>query len=140
MEASLPDASAQEFIYRVHQQGHGTRILLFTDWLRRHPLRSFLGVGVHGMIFREERLATLLRAIRCLLSGGYHYTCALNLPGAIPSGSLPAPQHQTLCLIAQGYTPGQIATALRWPFTTLERHTEALLRHLTLPEATRLIL
>lgn len=143
-DVCLPDMAPLDMLSALAQQSPGTRVLLFSRWNHPAICSSFIKAGVHGLIFKNDSLLHLGRAITTILNGGRYFSPAIEqatfeklLCGI---DCLTEREQSALCYIARGQSTKEMASSMAITPKTAEKYRERLMSKLNLHDAVQLTL
>jgi len=140
LDVSMPDLNGVETAHRIRQCRPRTRIVVFTMHSDIEYVTEMFKSGVSAYLLKEEPLADLVMALRAVRAGGTYYSKAIQEklqshlrklesdPGKdaarVNSGitKLSVREKEVFLLLADGYTPKEIAHRLSISPKTAESH------------------
>jgi len=141
MDLCFEDLAPLELIRRLREEAKPTRILIFSRWSHPDFTRTLIGAGVHGIIFKRDPLQALHCAIRAIVNGGMHFSSSAEEAFHSERGSRPSlteREKSALCLIAEGKSTKEVASALEISVKTAEKYRERIMAKLDLHDAVQL--
>ncbi len=140
-DPALRDLPFLKYLEEVRAASPETRILVFSRWNHPDFVRSFVAAGVHGLVFKNDPLTTLHQAICTLFNGGRYLSPSAEELHRLPVAARPAlteRERTALCLIAEGHSTKEMASALEIGVKTAEKYRERIMRKLDLHDAVQL--
>lgn len=129
LDLGMPGPSPVTTIQFVQKHHPSVKIIILTAYKDEAYVRDMIRLGVSGYILKDEVPETLVCAIRSVVGGGSWLSSSVVEIISKPSldsndldGLLTKREQAILCLIAKGYSNGQIAQELEIAEGTVKNH------------------
>lgn len=151
MDVAMPRLCGLEATRRIVQERPSTAVLALSMYCTEECLRDAVLSGARGVLFKDATPDELIRAVKALARG------EVSLPRGITpkvvrqifAGVRPAPpstlarltprEREVLQLLAEGFTPKEVARELHISVRTVESHRTSLMRKLDLHTTAALV-
>lgn len=141
VDVFLPDMPALEFISRIREIDESVAVIGFCRWISEDTAKSLIGMGVRGIVVKDQSLDNLLSAIRVIRSGGCYIPAALEacvLRGRQSANALTEREATALRLIAEGFATKQMGDQMNISVKTAEKYRERIMSKLRLHDVVSL--
>jgi len=140
LDVSMPNLDGVEAASEIRKWSERSRIVIFTMFSDMEYVTELFRSGVSAYVLKEEPLSDLVLALRVVRAGGSFYSAAIQKklqdhmrklelgeakdPGEAGGGiaKLSAREKEVFVLLADGYTPKEIADRLSISSKTAESH------------------
>ncbi|MBI4774603.1 MAG: response regulator transcription factor [Deltaproteobacteria bacterium] len=141
LDVSMPNLNGVETAHQIRKWSDRTRVVIFSMYSDKEYVTELFGSGVSAYVLKEEPLSDLLLALRAVRAGGTYYSKAIQERlkdhmrelelGERGKGleevkdglaKLSVREKEVFVLLADGYTPKEIADRLCISPKTAETH------------------
>ena len=132
LDLSMPYARGVEVFAEIRRQSPKTRVAVLTGVSSSGLLSELTAAGVDGLFLKKGDPAVLSRGLKLVLEGGkFIAPDVMKILSDRPAPpELTDRERQTLSLIAQGFTNGEIGDRLNISPKTVEKHRGSLMSKL----------
>jgi two-component system nitrate/nitrite response regulator NarL len=138
LAASFPDSSGLDVIRVIRRRHQGVKVVMFSDTSDPTIVARASHAGAAGFIWKEQRIAEIIRTLTRVLAGEWALGTALSAPGAGHFGSrvsdgdcllrlLTMREQEVLMLMMEGESTKQIARSLAIAMNTARTHVQSVL-------------
>lgn len=131
MDINLPDGSGIDLCKKVKDQYPSIAVIGLSTFNQQSFVERMVQNGASGYILKNASKEELIGAIQTVAKGNKYYSQEISgilkkgLVSTIPV--LTRREREVLCLIAEGYTNGEIAEKIFVSITTVDTHRKNLL-------------
>jgi two-component system response regulator NreC len=135
MDISMPDMDGLSATRQIRQLSADTRIIIFSAHFKSDLLSNLFGAGISGYVLKQDHISDLILAIDAVRSGGTYFSkvapaMLLTHMSELENeslkdsnyGRLTRREREIFLLLADGYSPREIAAELHVSRKTIESH------------------
>jgi two-component system nitrate/nitrite response regulator NarL len=138
LAASFPDSSGLDVLRVIRRRHRAVKVVMFSDTSDPMIVAQASDAGAAGFIWKDQRIAEIVRTLTRVLAGEWALGTALSAPGAgrfglqVSGGDcvlrlLTMREQEVLMLMMEGESTKQIARSLAIALSTARTHVQSVL-------------
>ena len=138
LAASFPDSSGLDVLRVIRRRHQAVKVVMFSDTSDAMVVAQASDAGAAGFIWKDQRIAEIVRTLTRVLAGEWALGTALSAPGAdrfglqVSDGDcllrlLTMREQEVLMLMMEGESTKQIARSLAIALSTARTHVQSVL-------------
>jgi two-component system, NarL family, nitrate/nitrite response regulator NarL len=138
LASSFPDSSGLDVLHVIRRRHQAVKVVMFSDTSDAMIVARASDAGAAGFIWKDQRIAEIVRTLTRVLAGEWAPGMALSAPGAGRFGSqasdgdcllrlLTLREQEVLMLMMEGESTKQIARSLAIALSTARTHVQSVL-------------